>query len=313
MRHNLLPYVVLFCGVLMASTAAIMIRYAQQAGMSSIAIAVGRLGFAALILAPVAWTQIGAELRSLGRRDLLFGIGAGFFLALHFVTWTSSLEYTSVVSSVALVTTNPLWIALASWLVLREQLRWGTIGGIVLTLSGSGLIILSGIGAEPGAQYSNPTLGNVLALLGAIMVSGYFLIGRSLRRRLSILAYIWLVYTSGAVMLLLWLLLSGAQFWGFSPLAYLLLLGLALGPQLIGHTSFNWALAHVSATFVAVAILAEPIGSAMLAWVLFDERIDRTTREGILQLAGFVLLIAGIYVAAVSERRTPEPALSENT
>jgi drug/metabolite transporter (DMT)-like permease len=303
-RHAFFPYLVLLIGVLITSSSSILIRYAQQQDMDSMAIATWRLGFAVLILSPVAWARAGDELRRLRQRDVLLGIGAGIFLALHFASWISSLEYTSVANSAALVTTNPVWVGLASWLFLRERLRWGTIGGVALTLFGSLCLVLSGIGDAGNEYYSNPMLGNMLALLGALTVSGYFLIGRTLRRRLNILAYIWLVYTSGAVLLLLWMLANMQPLLGYSLAAYLFVLALALGPQLLGHTSFNWALGHVSATLVAIAILGEPVSAALWAWFLFNESIDPRTWSGGVQLAGFALLIVGIYVAAVSERPT---------
>jgi drug/metabolite transporter (DMT)-like permease len=305
MRHHaFFPYLVLLIGVLIVSLSSILIRYAQQQGMPSMAIATWRLAIAVFILAPVVWTRAGNELRLLRRRDVLLGMGAGGFLSLHFAVWFTSLEYTSVVNSAALVTTNPVWVGLASWLFLGERLSRGTISGVVLTLLGSFCLVLSGIGDAGNEHYSNPTLGNVLALLGALTVSGYFLIGRSLRRRLNILAYIWLVYTSGAVLLLLWMLATVQPLLGYPLAAYLFVLALAVGPQLLGHTSFNWALGHVSATLVTVAILGEPIGAAVWAWFLFDERIDPLTWSGGVQLAGFALLIVGIYVAAVNERPT---------
>lgn len=296
-RRSILPYLVLFAGVLIVSTAAILIRLAQQAGMPSLTIAAGRLGLATLILTPIAWARTGEELRELDRRDIMLGMASGVFLAIHFAAWISSLEYTSVASSVALVTTNPLWVGLASLLIFRERLTGTTVGGIVLTIGGSILIALSD---SVSSTQSNPLLGNALALLGALTVTGYFLIGRNLRRRLSLLAYIWLVYTTAALVLLVWVLLSGQQILGFSPLVYLMLLGLAIGPQLLGHTSFNWALRYLSATFIAVAILGEPVGSALLALVIFNEQFAP------LQLAGIVLLLAGIYVATVGERRAAE-------
>jgi drug/metabolite transporter (DMT)-like permease len=296
-RHWIFPYVVLVLGVLIASTSSILIRYAQYEAMPSLVIAAWRLGLAVLVLTPLAWARAGHELRHLTRRDTLAGMAAGVFLAVHFVAWTSSLAYTSVASSVALVTTNPLWVGLASWLLLRERLGWGTIGGIVLTMTGTILIVLSGIDRGASEQYANPLLGNILALVGAVMVASYFLIGRSLRRRLSLLAYIWLVYSSGAVILLLLIVAAQQAMLGFSLLAYACVLALAVGPQLLGHTSFNWALAHLSATFVALAILGEPIGSALLAWLLFQEGF------GGLQLAGFVALLLGIYIAALDEQR----------
>jgi len=296
-RRALLPYLVLFAGVMIVSSAAILIRLVQAQAVPSLAIAALRLGMAVLILTPLAWSRAGEELRNLRRRDIALSIGSGIFLAFHFAFWISSLEYTSVASSVALVTTNPLWVGLASWLFLRERLTWPIVSGIVLTIAGSMIISLSDAGSSP---HSAPLLGNILALLGALTVSGYFLIGRVLRRRLVLLAYIWLVYTVAALILLVWAVLAGQPLLGYTPVAYLLLLAMAIGPQLLGHTAFNWALRYLSATFIAVAILAEPISAALLALLLFGEGFTW------LQLVGFVLLLVGIYTATLGEHRTEE-------
>lgn len=293
-RRAALPFLVLFAGVLIASTASIMVRYAQEAGMPSLSIAAGRLGLATLILTPIALTRARAELRGLSRRDLLFALGSGAFLAVHFASWISSLAYTSVASSVALVSTNPIWVGLASLLIFQERMGWRVWLGIVITLVGTLIIGIS----DMGSSQPNPLLGNALALLGSITVSAYLLIGRDLRRRLSVLAYIYVVYSTAAVILLLWAILSGQQILGFPPSVYLLLLGLAVGPQLLGHTSFNYALSALSATFVAVAILGEPIGSALLAIVILGETVAPN------QLIGIVLLLAGIVLASLGERGT---------
>lgn len=294
MRPASLPFLVLFAGVLVASTSAILTRYAQGAGMPSLTIAAGRLCLAALILTPLAWARVGPELRALDRRTLLMAAGSGAFLAVHFASWISSLAYTSVASSVALVSTNPLWVGVASLLIFRERLGWRTLAGIGATLLGTLLIALSDsvVSAQP-----NPALGNLLAVVGAITVSGYLLIGRDLRRHMSVLAYIYVVYSTAAVILLCWVLLAGQPVLGFPPYVYLLLLGLALGPQLLGHTAFNYALSVLSATFVAVAILGEPIGSALLALLIFGETFAP------LQLGGFALLMLGIYLASTEARR----------
>jgi drug/metabolite transporter (DMT)-like permease len=283
----------------MAASAAIMIRQAQRLGMSSPAVAAGRLGLASLILLPIALTRAGPELRALRAPDLRLGVASGLFLAIHFSAWILSLEYTSVASSSALVATNPLWIALATLLLFRERLAGSTWLGVLITVGGSAIIALSDSG---GANGSNALLGDGLALIGALAGSGYFLAGRTLQRRLSTLAYIWVVYTSAAIILALVALAtgawgSGAVAWSYPPMAYLLLLGLAIGPQLLGHTAFNWSLRHLSATFVGVATLGEPIGSALLALVLFGQQFQP------LQLLGFVILLTGIGVAARGERR----------
>jgi drug/metabolite transporter (DMT)-like permease len=305
-KRNLTHAMVLLGGVLLVASASIMIRRAQQLGMPSPLIAAGRLGLAALIVTPLALARAWPEIGRLRRRDLLLGLGSGAFLALHFSAWIRSLEYTSVASSSALVATNPLWIALASALLFRERLAALTWLGVLITVGGSVLIAISD---SSGSAGSNALLGDGLALAGALAGSGYFLVGAALQRRLSTLTYIWLVYSSAAVILALLALGSGAWRAGaaaptYPPAAYLLLLGLAIGPQLLGHTAFNWSLRHLSATFVAVATLGEPIGAALLALALFGQGFQP------IQLVGFVVLLAGIAVAARGEQGTAEASVS---
>jgi drug/metabolite transporter (DMT)-like permease len=269
------------------------------------AIAAGRLGLAALILSPIAFMRARPELRRLRRRDVLLGVCSGIFLALHFSAWIKSLEYTSVASSSALVATNPLWIALASLLLFRERPSALTWLGVLITIGGSVLIAISDSDSAGG---SHALLGDGLALLGALAGSGYFLVGSRLQRRLSTLAYIWLVYTSAAIILLgialavglnnFGALANSIDLGGLEIPAWVLLLGLAVGPQLLGHTAFNWSLRQLSPTFVAIATLGEPIGAALLALILFRQTFQP------IQLVGFVVLLTGIAVAARGERGT---------
>ncbi len=298
-QRSIVPYLVLLGGVLVASTAAIMIRGAQELGTPSLTVAAGRLTFAAVILTPIAWSRAGAEIRAMRRRDWLWGLASGVFLAIHFAAWISSLAFTSVASSTALVATNPIFVALGSWLIFRERLAFGVWFGVALTVGGSLLIALSDHGGGSGSQ---PLLGDALALLGALGGSAYFLVGRSLRKRLTTLPYIWMVYSTAAVVLLVWMTLAGQSLWGLPPLVYLLLLGLALGPQLLGHTAFNWSIRYISATVVTVAILGEPIGSALLAYVLLAEPVR------LLQALGGLTLLCGIAVATLAEHRSQRAA-----
>ena len=293
-----LPFVVLGAALLIVSSAAILIRVAQAEGVNSITIAAWRLTIAAVLLWPLVWAKSSTEIFALKKRDWLLGAAAGIFLALHFAAWISSLGFTSVASSTALVTTNPIWIALVSWLFFREQLGRWLVLGIAAAILGSALIFLSDARLVEGSGGSNPMLGNALAVVGSLTVCGYLLIGRRLRKTMSLLPYIWLVYSSAAVALLLTAVLSGAALTGLSSRAWLCLIALALGPQLLGHSAINWALKHVSATFIAITILGEPIGSALLAWLIFGERFAP------LQLAGFAMLLAGIYLAARGEGRS---------
>lgn len=282
--------------VLMVSGAAILVRFAQAEGTPSLAIATWRLAFAALLLWPLAWTRHRAEIRALDRREWLLGAMAGIFLAMHFAAWISSLAYTSVASSTALVTTNPIWIALVSWLVFRERLDRWLIVGIIAAVGGSAFIFTSDAHGTATDASSQALLGNALAVLGSFTVCGYLLLGRTLRRSVPLVPYIWLVYSCAAITLLIVCWGAEIALSGFSRVAWICLLALAIGPQLMGHSAFNWALKHVSATFIAITILGEPIGSALLAWLIFGEQFAP------LQLAGFVMLLAGIYLASRGER-----------
>ena len=301
---NRLAYVALGIGVIVVSSSSILTRYAQMDGVSSLSIAALRLVLATIVLTPFAFARNFGEIRALSSRDLLLALAAGALLAAHFATWISSLAYTSVASSTALVTTNPIWIALASVILFRERMRRGLVAAIGFALGGSILIFLAEGGT--GGVQPDPPLGNALALLGSLAVSGYLLIGRALRRRLSLLAYIWLVYSSAAIALVVVALVAREPLWGFSPAAWALLLALALGPQLMGHSIFNWALNRLSATFIALAILGEPVGSALLALILFDEGFST------LQIAGFTFLLVGIYLGARSEQQIDPAAMVES-
>lgn len=290
-----LPFIVLGVGLIAISFGAVLARIAQGGGVPSLAIAAWRLGLAALIVTPLALIQSRHALRALDRRQVGLTCAAGFFLALHFATWISSLEYTSVASSTALVTTNPLWIGLASFLLFREKPSRLMVAGIALSLAGSLAIFVSD--SQNAMAGADPLFGNLLALVGSWGFSAYLLIGRRLRAGLPLPAYIWLAYGAAALFLLAGTQASGAALTGYALPAWLAMLGLALGPQLLGHTSYNWSLKHVSATFVAVVTLGEPIGSAFFAFLIFGETLAP------LQAAGFALLLAGIYLAARGERR----------
>jgi drug/metabolite transporter (DMT)-like permease len=290
-----LPFVVLGIGLCAISSGAIFARLAQGYGLPSLAIATLRLGLAALIITPVALWQSRRALLALNRRQCLLTFGAGFFLALHFATWISSLEYTSVASSTALVTTNLLWIAIASFLLFGDKPGWLMLVGMAVSISGSVLIFWSD--SHTSAPGSNPMLGNFLALVGSWCFSAYLLIGRRLRADTPLTAYIWLAYGAAALFLLLACQGAGVALTGYGAPVYLVAVGMALIPQLTGHTAYNWSLKHVSPSFVAVVTLGEPVGSAAMAWGFFGETF------ALVQGIGFVLLLAGIYLAARAESR----------
>jgi drug/metabolite transporter (DMT)-like permease len=287
-------YVVLGLGVLIVSTAAILVRYAHAQGVPSLAIAAWRLTLAALWLAPVALMRASAELRALKPAQWALALASGAFLGVHFASWIVSLEYTTVASSVALVTTNPIWLALFAWTFLHERLSLRLSLAIGLAPIGSAAIFIADRNSEIAAR---PLLGNGLAVLGSLSICGYLLIGRKLRTAMNLLPYISIVYASAAVCLMAAAVVAGAQLHGYGPVGWLLLGALALGPQLLGHSAVNYALKYFPATVIAVAVLGEPIGSSALAWLLFDESI------GPAKLFGMAMLLGGIYIAATAKSR----------
>jgi drug/metabolite transporter (DMT)-like permease len=286
------PYLVAGLGAVIVSTAAIIIRQAQL-DAHSLAIAAWRLVLATLILAPVALLTQRSELRKLTGREWGYAVASGLLLGLHFATWVTSLAHTSVMASVVLVSTTPIFVGLASPLVIRERLSRGMIVALIVVTAGSVLIGLGDLG-----EGTHRLWGDVLALLGAVAAAGYFLIGRRLRARLSLLAYVFPVYGIAALALTTVLLLSGLPKLPNHPQTWLWLLLLALGPQILGHSSLNWALHYLSAGYVAIVTLTEPVGSTLLAWWLLGEKPPPGA------VVGGVLILAGIAVASHAERPT---------
>jgi len=302
---RLSPILVLFIGVLIASSAAIMIRLAQREA-SSLVIAAYRLTIATLVLIPILLRQQGEWLSHLGRREVGLIVLSGLFLAIHFATWVTSLQYTSVASAAVLVSTSPLWVAILSPLFLKENLTRWTIAGIAVSLFGCVIVSISETCSIQGGGLSCPplqefmqgkaVLGNFLALAGAVGASAYLLVGRWMRSALPLVVYITLVYGSAAVFLAIMAWISGQPVVGFSWQVYLAFLGLALGPQLLGHTSINYGVRHLSAAFVSVALLAEPVGSTILAMIILKEIPSS------LEIFGGFIILVGIYLASREQK-----------
>jgi drug/metabolite transporter (DMT)-like permease len=277
-------------GIVAVSFASTLIRLAQMAGVPSLSIAAWRLLLASAILLPYAWVTQRDEIRSLSRREwALLGV-SGIFLGLHCATWIASLGYTSVASSVVLVSLGPVFVGLGSWLFLHERPRRLLVVGIVLAAVGSIVISWSDFG-----QGQDHLLGDLLALTGAVMVAGYLMIGRKVRARRSLTTYVAIVYAAAAVTVLIFVIAGRQPLLGFRPRAYLWLLALALGPQVIGHSTLNWALRYLSATFVSIVTLAEPVASGILAYLILGEAITWATA------AGAVTVLTGIYLASRAE------------
>jgi len=286
---------VLAAGVLAVSFSAIFIRLAQtEEAVPSLAIAAWRTTIATLILLPIALLRRRQELRGMKMADWLLAALAGLMLGIHFGTWITSLAYTSIASSAVLVSTSPLWVGLAAPFVLHEPLtRWLKIG-LWLALAGS-VVIALGDGLQL-ADGSRAMTGNGLALLGAAAMAVYYLIGRRLRQGLSLLSYTTVVYGIAALTLVSYSLMSQVPLMGYSQTAYGLFVMMAVFPQLIGHSSFNWALAYLPATFVAVTIISEPVGATLLGLLILGEVPAGVT------IVGSLVVLLGIMVAGISKQ-----------
>lgn len=298
-------WLILTAGILSVSTAAIFIRLAFAAVEAeslgfSLVLAASRLTLASLFLIPV-WRNFRAV--PLQKQALAYSIAAGIFLALHFAAWITSLAYTSIVASATLVTTNPVWVALLSWVWFKEKPSLMTTGGILLALAGSVGIALAGQGEATVG--SNPLLGNFLALAGSWAVSLYFLLGREAQRHgLTIGNHVALTYTTAAIVLLPLPFFFGAGYTGYPMQVYLWILLMALFPQLVGHTSFNWAVRWISPTLVTLTILAEPIGASILGILVFQEK------PGWAVLLGAIVILLGVAIAVVGTSRVAADASS---
>lgn len=300
-RPTIHPILVIALGIVAVSTSSIFIRFAQVY-VSSLVIAAYRLTIATVVIAPVVFIKHRHELQQLTKKNILLGILSGVFLAFHFVTWISSLEYTTVASSLVLVSTAPMWVALLSPLTLKEPVKRVVFFGMLIALVGGMIVGLSDSCTITAGTIVCPKFkdlvvldhffGDLLALAGALMGAGYLLIGRKMRPGMSLLIYIFVVYGIAAVVLIAIMLIAGHEPVGFPSTVFVWLILLALLPQLIGHSSFNWALRYLSAGYVSVMLLGEPIGSTILAYFILNE-VPSTVK-----IFGAILILTGIMISS---------------
>jgi drug/metabolite transporter (DMT)-like permease len=276
-------------GVLAVSTAAILIRLADA---HPLALSFWRCALGAVALGPFALrSRRGAVALDTGQRRQL--LGSGLFLAVHFALFISALDYTTVASASVLVAMSPLFVGLGAAVFLREPPSRRTWIGITVAAGGA---VAVGLADAAGGTASAPLLGDLLAFGGAASVAGYLLVGRAARRRLPVTVYAGVVYAVAAVALLPVCLLAGVELWGYDGGTWLAILGLVVGPQLLGHTVFNTLLSTVTATVVAVTVLAEPVGATILAGVVLGE----LPAPGF--WAGAPLILVGVFLAATRPR-----------
>jgi len=284
-------YPVLLTGVLAVSFAAIFIRLAFATlpgrGLAeSVLVAAGRLLVASVLVLPLA---LPARPLARGRRATFFAALAGVFLALHFLFWIASLAYTSIAASTTIVTTNPVWIALAEAFYFKRRIARGVWLGIALAVLGGALIGLADAGGASAG--TNPLLGDLLALLGAWVVSLYFLLGREAQRALGTTGYVGVAYPAAALFLLPLPWLFGEGYLGHAPAFYLWVFLLAAVPQMLGHTSLNFAVRFLGPTIVTLFVLFEPVFASVAGYFFFGE----LPPAGV--FAGALVLLVGVALA----------------
>lgn len=285
------PGLVILLAVIGVSWAAILVRWSA---VDPFALAFWRLTLSLTVIAAGLTLSGGwGRFFQVGLRELALLAAAGVLLAFHFAAWFASLDYTTVASSTLFVDLHPLFAAgiSAIWLHERPSRReWLGIG--VATM---GALIIGGVGLALGPEAQK---GNALALFAGLLVAGYFVIGRRQRRWLGLWAYVGWVYLIAALVLLPIVLLRGDPLFAYPGREWLIFIGLAAGPMLLGHTGFNWALRYVRAYIVNLAILAEPIGASLLAWWL----IGGEEVPGPATVVGGVLILSGLAISVHARR-----------
>jgi drug/metabolite transporter (DMT)-like permease len=265
-----------------------------------LSIAFYRLFFTTLLLVPLILIRKKTrdEIRSLPRTTLLIMIIIGVILAAHFSLWITSLKMTSVASSVILVTAHPVLVAPVSFYFLKEKLSFINALGIAISLGGVGVLVIGNYGF---AAFGLDTLeGNILALLGGIAAGLYILGGRVLRKKVSTITYAFVVYAVGTIVLFSLCLLLSAPVYNLTTLDYEIILLMALVSGIFGHTLYNWSLGYIRASVMSVALLGEPIGSSLLAYV-----IPWIHQEpSLFTIVGGGIILIGIYLTARTMRET---------
>jgi drug/metabolite transporter (DMT)-like permease len=279
----------IFIAVVAVSWAAIFIKLT---GAPPLATAFYRMSFATLFILPLALRKSLPEILRIRGKILIVSLLSGIFLGFHFATWITSLEYTSIPNSVVLVTTQPIFVAVLSHLLLKEKINLTILFAIMLALSGS--FIISGGDFKVGKANF---FGDILALIGAVMAAAYLLCGRVVRQKLSLITYIFMVYFISALVLGVLCAIWGTPLYPYPSKTFLWFILLGLVPTVIGHTLYNWALKYLRAYLVGISILGEPVGATILAYLIFKQ-IPPT-----LTYLGAAAIFTGIFLVFWSQRR----------
>ena len=267
------------------SFASIFITKLESAQVPPLVIAFYRMAIATALLLPPALAFRRKEIGALARNDFgLLALG-GLCLAIHFGAWITSLKYIPIATSVVLVNSHPLFVVIASYLFLGERPARRSIIGTAVGFAG--MIVISK-DAFTGLQLAFK--GDGLALIGALAVVGYFVVGRKARERISLLGYVTPLYAVCSVILLLFVVVSGDALAPYSANVWAYLAALAIVPTIIGHSLFNWSIKHVRPTAISITFLGEPVVAGLLALVFFGQRPPLAT------FIGGALVLAGVYL-----------------
>ncbi len=291
------PYIAVVIGVITVSSSAVLVKLADHAPAAIIANY--RLLFAILIMAPFILMKHRHEFRLIQRKDWLFSALAGVFLALHFILWFESLNYTSVASSVVLVTLQPIFAFLGTYFFFRERFSPGAVISMIIALFGSMIISWGDFRISGMALF-----GDILALLGAVTITAYFLLGQRLRRNLSLMTYTFIVYGFGTITLIIYNVVLQNPFFGYPADHWWIFLALAIFPTFFGHTLFNWALKWLSTSTISMGIVFEPIGATILAYIILGEQVTGS------QWLGGTIVIFGLFLFIVSTSRKPKVTIA---
>ncbi|MCM3707853.1 MULTISPECIES: DMT family transporter [Cytobacillus] len=293
------PYVVLAIGVVSVSTSAILVKVSSA---PSGVIAFYRLFFSVLFMLPVFLIKYVPELRLITKRDWIYSIIAGVFLAFHFILWFESLNYTSVASSTVLVTLQPLFAFAGTYFFFKEKFTWKAILSGLLAIAGSVIISWGDFQISGTALF-----GDILAVIACALVTAYLMFGQTVRKRLSLVTYTFVVYSISAITLFFYVLIAGEPLLPYGTGDWVYFILLALVPTLLGHTLFNWSVKWLSTSTISMAILFEPVGAAVLAYYLLHESIIWT------QVLGGTVVIGGITLFLLDERKIRMKELKKKT
>ncbi|WAA11802.1 DMT family transporter [Fervidibacillus halotolerans] len=259
------PYILVIVGVLSVSTSAIFVKLLS---VPSGVIAFYRLFFSVLIILPFYLAKHLPETKKITRRDLFFSSIAGLFLAFHFILWFESLNYTSVASSTVLVTLQPLFSFVGTYIFYKEPLTPLTVLSGLIAIFGSVIISWGDFTVSNEALY-----GDFLALVACGLITGYLLFGQTVRKRVSLVTYTFIVYSISSFVLFLYVLFNRFPLFSYNGEQWLYFLLLAIIPTLLGHSLFNWAIKWISTNVVSMMILLEPIGATILAYFILGEKV----------------------------------------